>query len=280
MAEKTPKQVSPSESIFLGTSDRTVWKIVLAAFIFHVAIAATIYAVNKIKIVKEPEMIPVFELVNVAAPASVPAAPPPPPPQTETPPPPEPPPPEPPKPKVEQPRPVPKPVVKPELPPEPKIAPEPPKEVVKEEPVKETPPEPVAEPEQVAEPEPTPEPPKKDFDIDDMAMPTTFEKSSLATVGSVNIDPLLQAFLERLKQLVMQNFNPPNGLTIPREAKTTVQFVVNSDGSIENVILKKSSGNKTWDALSVRAVQVTKGPGLPATYKADALSLQFNFTPN
>lgn len=268
---------NPSESFFKSSVDRSAWWIVFAAILFHLAIAGIIYGVNKIKIVKEPEMIPVFELVNVAAPAPVPAPPPPPKAAPEPPRPPEPAPPKQ-QPKV-APKPTPKPVVKPELPPEPKIAPkeEPPKEVVKEEPV----PEPVEEVAEVKEETPPPPPaPQNDFDIDDMELPKTFEKSSLATVGSVNMDPLLQAFLERLKQLVMQNFNPPNGLTIPRDAKTTVQFIVNSDGSIDGVTLKKSSGNKTWDALSMRAVQITKGPGLPQTYKADALSLQFNFTPN
>lgn len=269
---------NPSESFFKSSVDRSVWKIVFAAVLFHAALVGAIYGVNKIKIVKEPEMIPVFELVNVAAPAPVPAPPPPPRAAPEPPKPPEPTPPKP-QPKVE-PKPTPKPVVKQELPPEPKIAP-------KEEPVKEVPkedpkPEPVEEPVQevVEETPPPPPAPKNDFDIDDMELPKTLEKSSLNTVGAVNMDPQLQAFLERLKQLVMQNFNPPNGLTIPRDAKTTVQFVVDANGIITDVTLKKSSGNKTWDALSVRAVQITKGPGLPATYRADLLSLQFNFTPN
>ena len=113
-----------------------------------------------------------------------------------------------------------------------------------------------------------------------MEIPESLEKSSLNPVGSVMMDPVLQAFLERLKQLVMANFNPPNGLQIARNAKTTIQFSVSSSGQIADVVLKNSSGNKTWDALSVRAVQITKSPALPPTYQGEILLLQFNFTPN
>lgn len=244
----------PGESFFRSYDPRSVRLVIVAAVLFHAAVALAIYAVSQIKVVKEPELIPVFELVQVAEPAPVPAPPPPAPPA-----------PEPVEPKAEPtPKPVTKPVPPKPLPPEPKIEervepePEPVEEVVEEAPAE----------------------PVDDFNIDDMAPSTPSEKSSLNPVGSVSMDPLLQAFLERLKQLVMQNFNPPNGIQIARSAKTTVQFTVDSAGNIADVILKTSSGNKTWDALSVRAVQITKSPALPATYSGDLLSLQFNFTPN
>lgn len=243
----------PSESFFRSYDSRSLRLVVVAAVVFHAVVALAIYAVSQIKVVKEPELIPIFELVQVAEPAPEPA---PPPPAPELP--------EPLPPKSEAaPKPVSKPVPPKPLPPEPKI-----EERVEPEP------EPV---EEVAEEAVEP---VDDFNIDDMALPAPSEKSSLKPVGSVAMDPLLQAFLERLKQLVMQNFNPPNGIQIARSAKTTVQFTVDSAGNIADVILKTSSGNKTWDALSVRAVQITKSPALPATYSGELLSLQFNFTPN
>jgi len=160
-----------------------------------------------------------------------------------------------PKPKVEQP----KPKVKKELPPEPKQEPEP---------------EPV---EEVVEEEVTEEV-TDDFPVDDMVLPS-MESSSLHPVGSVDMDPLMQVYLERLKQIIMQNFNPPNGMNISKESITTVQFTVDRFGLISNITLKRSSGNKTWDHLSMRAIQVAKVPELPPNYRAPALSLNFNFTP-
>ena len=113
-----------------------------------------------------------------------------------------------------------------------------------------------------------------------MDLPTAVEAPSLNPVGSVDMDPLMQVYLERLKQIIMGNFNPPNGLNVPRDAKTTVQFTVDRFGGISAVVLKRSSGNKTWDHLSVRAIQISKVPELPPNYRAPSLVLNFNFTPN
>ncbi len=264
---------NPSESFFKTSLNRSWLYILLAAVVFHLILALVLYGIHSIRFSKEAELIPVFELVPVAELAETPAPPPPTPPKVKT----ENPNPKP-KPKPMPPKPTPKPVAS-QVEPEPKPEPEPEKqEPIPEE--SEMVSENTTEEVQETEPEETPSEPVDDFNIDDMELPESFEKSSLNPVGTVAVDPLLQAFLERLKQLVMQNFNPPNGLSVPRNAKTTIQFTVNGNGKIEDVILKHSSGNKTWDALSVRAVQITQAPSLPATYSADVLLLQFNFTPN
>lgn len=256
----------PSEAFFRSTSTRNWKAIVLAALLFHGMLALGIFIAQNIRSEKEAELIPVFELVQVQELAETPA---PPPPQE----------------KIKEPKPVKKQEVKPQVKPKPKpLPPEPKPEEptpVEKEPVPEE--EPVTEepvPEEPVTEEVVEETPEESFDIDDMEIPESLEKSSLNPVGSVVMDPVLQAFLERLKQLVMSNFNPPNGLQIPRSAKTTIQFSVSSSGQITDVTLKNSSGNKTWDALSVRAVQITKSPALPPTYQGDVLLLQFNFTPN
>lgn len=160
------------------------------------------------------------------------------------------------RPKVE-----PKPKIKKELPPEPKQ---------EEKPKKEEP---------IPDPDPPPEEPVDDFPIDNMDLPA-MEASSLHPVGSLDMDPLMQVYLERLKQIIMQNFNPPNGMNISRDAKTTVQFTVDRFGTITDITLRSSSGNKTWDHLSMRAIKIAKVPELPPNYRAPALSLSFNFTPN
>lgn len=226
----------------------SITKIVMVSLFFHLIVFSVLFLVNHINFKETPEPIPVFEMIQVAPPA---------PPQ-----------------QVHRARPKaepPKPKIKKELPPEPKAEPEPKPEPKPEEP------EPVEE-----EPEPVEEVVEEvadDFPIDDMDLPS-MEASSLHPVGSVDMDPLMQVYLERLKQIIMQNFNPPNGLNISREAKTTIQFTVDRFGAITNITLKRSSGNKTWDHLSMRAVKIAKVPELPPNYRAPALSLNFNFTPN
>lgn len=231
---------------FSSADDGTIIKIIASAAVFHLVVVAVCIGLHYVDFKQEPEKIPVFELVQMQpAPPQPPAAKPPPP-----------------KPKVEPP----KPKVNKELPPEIK-------------------PEPEEKPEEVHEPDPTPEPepepePVDDFPVDDMDLPTAVEAPSLNPVGSVDMDPLMQVYLERLKQIIMSNFNPPGGLNVARDVKTTVQFTVDRFGGISAVVLKRSSGNKTWDHLSVRAVQISKVPELPPNYRAPSLVLHFNFTPN
>lgn len=226
---------------FSSGINSSITKIVVVSLVFHLLCIAALFIVNNINFKSEPEPIPVFEMVQVAAPVPRQVV-------------------HRPKPKVEPP----KPKVKKELPPEPK----------QEEPKQEEPkPEPV---EEVVEE--TTEEVTDDFPIDDMDLPT-MDAPSLHPVGSVDMDPLMQVYLERLKQIIMQNFNPPNGMNIGKDAKTTVQFTVDRFGLISNITLKRSSGNKTWDHLSMRAIQIAKVPELPPNYRAPALSLNFNFTP-
>ena len=130
------------------------------------------------------------------------------------------------------------------------------------------------------QPEPPPEEPVDDFPVDDMDLPVAMEAPSLDPVGSVDMDPLMQVYLEQLKKIIMGNFKPPKDLKVDRSAKTTVQFTVDRFGGITGILLKRSSGNKAWDHLSVRAIQISKVPELPPNYRAPSLVLNFNFTPN
>ena len=203
---------------------------------------------------------------------------------------------------VQEPEPTKEPVVEPT--PEKAVAPDAPQvpeeakkpEEVKPEKVEpEKPPKPVEKPKSVEKKKPEKKPVEKkkepekpvekpkvkdDFDIDDLDLQKSFELPSLRTVNPIDMDPLMQVFLERAKAKIMSNFNPPNGLSIPRDAKTTVQFSVERSGQITGVLLKRSSSNTTWDHLSVRAVKISKLPELPPTYRGSSLVLQFNFTPN
>lgn len=246
---------------FGGVRDALLPRIVAVSIGFHFLVILFFFLFNSIRWTKEIEVIPVFELVQVNAPQ-------PPPPQVR-PPPPE----QLPKPTPPQPEPIPpKPVPKQELPPEPKPKEEPPPEQ------EQTPS--VPEVKQSPPIEPLEESLDDDFKLDDMDLPTFNEESSLSPAGVVDMDPVLQAYLERLKQIIMQNFNPPTGMDLPKSTKTTVQFTVDRFGNLSGITLRKSSGNKTWDHLSMRAVQIAKAPGLPSNYRNEALTLNFNFTPN
>lgn len=239
-------------------------KIIVCAVVFHVVIAGICIGMHYVNFKSEPEPIPVFEMVQVQQQQVAPPAPP-------KPKPPEPPKDVPPEPKKVKPKPEPKPKINEELPPEIK-----PEEEKKPEPE----PEPEQEPQPEPEPEPTPEPAKDDFDIDDMDLPAAVEAPSLNPVGSVDMDPLMQVYLERLKQIIMGNFNPPTNLNVKKSIKTTVQFTIDRFGGISAITLKRSSGNSTWDHLSVRAVKISKVPELPFNFRAPSLTLHFNFTPN
>ena len=233
---------------FSSDVDSTLVKIIVVAVVFHFLVVAFFIGLHYVNLKPEPEQIPVFEMVQVAQP-------------------------KPPAPKPVQPK-----------PPEPKPKTEPPKPKVNKELPPEIKPEPEEKPEEVHEdvpPEPEPEPePQEDFDVDDLDLPRAVEASSLNPVGSVDMDPLMQVYLEQLKKIIMSNFKPPKDLKVGRDAKTTVQFQVDRCGGITAVILKRSSGNKAWDHLSVRAVQISKVPELPPNYRAPSLVLHFNFTPN
>lgn len=256
-----PKIQNSGKSPFFNSGWGTILpKIVAISVAFHFAVIAALFGLGQLHFEHKEEPVKVFELVQVAQPQKVapkfrPKHQPRPEPPKEV--------------KKPEPKPKhePKPAPKPDLPPEPKIA--------KEEPKPEPAPEPEVPAEEVSEDDDSMDLP------DDMDLPEGIaEESGLNPVGYVDMDPLMQVYLERLKQIIMQNFNPPSGLHVAKTTKTSVQFTVDRFGTITDVSLKRSSGNKTWDHLSVRAIKVSKLPELPANYRDIALSLKFNFTPN
>ncbi|SHI44262.1 energy transducer TonB [Fibrobacter sp. UWP2] len=242
------KQDEERIEYFASSVDSSLLKIIVVAVVFHMLVVGACIAFHYVNLKPEPEMIPVFEMVKIPPTPQPPA-----PPKTQPPPP---------KPKPEPPKPKVNKELPPEIKPEPKEKPE---EVHEEVP---------------PEPEPPPEEPVDDFPVDDMDLPVAMEAPSLDPVGSVDMDPLMQVYLEQLKKIIMGNFKPPRDLKVDRSAKTTVQFTVDRFGGITGVLLKRSSGNKAWDHLSVRAIQISKVPELPPNYRAPSLVLNFNFTPN
>lgn len=248
---------------FSSEGDGMMVRIIICAVVFHMVTAGICIGIHFVNFKQEPEPIPVFEMVQVQQPTKARPRPPRPKPPEIPPDPPK----EQPKPDV-KPKPEPKPKVNKELPPD-----------IKPEEEKKPEPEPEEKPEPQPEPEPEPEP-VDDFDVDDLDLPAAVEAPSLNPVGSVDMDPLMQVYLEQLKRIIMANFNPPNSLSVKKSVKTTVQFTIDRFGGITGITLKRSSGNKTWDHLSVRAVSISKAPELPLNFRAPSLTLHFNFTPN
>jgi periplasmic protein TonB len=244
-----------SVSPFQSGHKEALPRILGVSMAFHLAVIIAIVVASWS--FKEPPrpIIPVFELVNVEQPARPRASRPrpPPPPVTE-----------------DLPKPEPKPVVKPDLKPEikPKVDPKPqPKPEVK--PKVDAKPDPKPVEKAVEEPAPP----------DDMPMdlPTFSDMPALRPVGMVDMDPLLQVYLERVVAILMQNFNPPSGTEVRRGTKTSVQFTIERTGEITGIVLRNSSGNAVWDRLSVRAVNLAKVPPLPPNYRAPVLPLVFDF---
>jgi len=225
--------------------------IITASLLFHLAIAVALLIAIWLRPAKEnPPPIPFFEMVNLAPPAPSKPTPKPPEPVSE---------PEP----IAEPEPVP---TKPELKPEPKPAP-----VAKQEP----------KPKQENKPEPkhaATEPAKpKEVSMD---MPSDVKKDmdmpALTVLGDVIMDPLLQEYVSRVIRLIKQNFNPPAGTDISKDTKSTVVFQIARNGEISEISLNSSSGNRVWDRLAVRAVQITKAPPFPYSLTHEKLVFRFN----
>jgi protein TonB len=226
--------------------------IIKVSFFFHFAIIATLLLIVWLRPEKErPPPIPFFEMVNVMPPPPQPAA------KQPKPTPPEPAPPE---PAPPEPAPAkPEPAIKPAAKPEPAPAKQQPKPVA---------------PEPAPPPEPSMDMPMdmpKDIKKPDMDMP------ALRTLGSVIMDPQMEAYLKTLHKLIYQNFNPPSGTAIAKGTKSSIQFQIARNGEISEVILRSSSGNSIWDRLASRAVQITKPPPLPPSYDAEILPLILDF---
>jgi len=226
--------------------------IITASLLFHLAIAVALLIAIWLRPAKEnPPPIPFFEMVNLAPPAPSKPTPKPPEPVSE---------PEP----VAEPEPIP---TKPELKPEPKLEPKP-VPVAKQEKPKHTP-TPTAPAEPTKSHSMDMELPS-DIKSKDMDMPT------LTVLGDVIMDPLLQEYVSRVIRLIKQNFNPPAGTEISKDTKSTVVFQIARNGEISEISLNSSSGNRVWDRLAVRAVQITKAPPFPSSLTHEKLVFRFN----
>lgn len=84
-------------------------------------------------------------------------------------------------------------------------------------------------------------------------------------------------YLAQMLDKIAQNWEDPYAAR-PTAFRTTVMFVIERDGTLSEIRVEKGSGDRTYDASCLRAVQVTeKLPPLPPEFTAPRLKIHLEF---
>jgi periplasmic protein TonB len=87
----------------------------------------------------------------------------------------------------------------------------------------------------------------------------------------------IEAVRRNVAQNWMQNTIDP-GVRMAHQAKTTMTFTINRDGSITDIRIAQSSGNRSMDDSAVRALQsIEHFPALPTDYSGRYVNVTFDF---
>lgn len=87
----------------------------------------------------------------------------------------------------------------------------------------------------------------------------------------------IEGVRRRVNQNWMQNTIDP-GVRAARRAKTTLTFTINRDGSIKNIRISGSSGNRSMDDSATRALlSIEHFDRLPADYSGNYVDVTFDF---
>jgi periplasmic protein TonB len=87
----------------------------------------------------------------------------------------------------------------------------------------------------------------------------------------------IEAVRRAINQNWMQNTIDP-AIRTARRAKTTVTFTINRDGSVKNIRVYQSSGNRSMDDSAQRALlSIDHFPTLPADYSGRYVDVTFDF---
>jgi protein TonB len=88
-------------------------------------------------------------------------------------------------------------------------------------------------------------------------------------------------YVESVKRAISQNWIQTSidpSVRAARRAKATATFRINRDGSIKNIRLDTSSGNRSMDDSANRALlSIDKFPALPADYSGSYVDVTFDF---
>ncbi|MGB2632774.1 MAG: TonB family protein [Candidatus Acidiferrum sp.] len=87
----------------------------------------------------------------------------------------------------------------------------------------------------------------------------------------------IEAVRRAVNQNWLQNTIDP-GVRAARRAKTTLTFTINRDGSVKNIRISESSGNRSMDDSASRALlSIEHFPPLPADYSGRYVDVTFDF---
>ena len=87
----------------------------------------------------------------------------------------------------------------------------------------------------------------------------------------------IEAVRRAVNQNWLQNTIDP-GVRAARRAKTTVTFTINRDGTVKNIRISESSGNRSMDDSASRALlSIEHFPALPADYSGRYVDVTFDF---
>jgi protein TonB len=87
----------------------------------------------------------------------------------------------------------------------------------------------------------------------------------------------IEAVRRAVNQNWMQNTIDP-GIRASRRAKTTITFTINRDGSVKNIRVSESSGNRSMDDSAQRALlSIDHFPALPTDYSGRYVDVTFDF---
>jgi TonB family protein len=87
----------------------------------------------------------------------------------------------------------------------------------------------------------------------------------------------IEAVRRAINQNWMQNTIDP-AIRAARRAKTTLTFTINRDGTVKNIRVYQSSGNRSMDDSAQRALlSIEHFPALPADYSGRYVDVTFDF---
>jgi periplasmic protein TonB len=88
-------------------------------------------------------------------------------------------------------------------------------------------------------------------------------------------------YVEAVRRAISQNWMQSTidpSVRAARRAKTTMTFTINRDGTIRNIRLSESSGNRSMDDSAQRALlSIDKLPALPSDYSGSYVDVTFDF---
>jgi len=88
-------------------------------------------------------------------------------------------------------------------------------------------------------------------------------------------------YVESVRRAISQNWMQSTidpGVRAARRAKTTLTFTINRDGTVRNIRISESSGNRSMDDSAQRALlSIDKFPALPADYSGTSVDVIFDF---